>query len=131
MSEPKKSFLIYFDNYPMLAALPPEQRGWLLSALMIYADRVWRDGTVSIEEIMEQFPQLSSEARLVCGFMGANVQRDTQRWMSRQRYQGQCGGGRKGSVIPVPESAERVEEDMARVRRLLEQEQGGPPTSSK
>ena len=29
----KKGFLLYFDNAPMLLSLPPEQRGWLLTAV--------------------------------------------------------------------------------------------------
>ena len=44
MSVAKKSFVVYFDSYPLLAGLSMEQRGLLFSALMIYADRVWRAG---------------------------------------------------------------------------------------
>ena len=43
MNNPKRGFLLYFDNYPMVTMLPPEQRGWLLSALFSYADKIWRD----------------------------------------------------------------------------------------
>ena len=47
-----------------------EQRGVVLTFLMVYADRVGREKAVNPEEMMEQFPQLSAEARLVCSFMG-------------------------------------------------------------
>lgn len=108
----KKSILIYFDNYPMLNALPPEQRGWLLSALMVYGDRLSRDGSVTLEEILEQFPQLSTEARLVCGFMGTNILRDTRKWLSRQQ-RGSARPQRGASAGPAPGNTERT-------RRLLE-----------
>ena len=42
----------------------------VLTFLMVYADRVGREKAVNPEEMMEQFPQLSAEARLVCSFMG-------------------------------------------------------------
>ena len=116
MSAPKKSFLIYFDNYPMVTALPMEQRGVVLTFLMVYADRVGREEAVSPEEMMEQFPQLSAEARLVCSFMGANVLRDTRRWLNRQKNQ----TARRPEQKRTPDSDERIREDMARARRALE-----------
>lgn len=119
MALPKKSFLLYFDNYPMLVSLPPEQRGWVVTALMVFADRVWRDSSITLEEIMEQFPQMSSESRLVCGFMGGNILRDTQRWLSRQQRQ---EAQKKGSSVPDPEA--RVKADMELARRALEQSRG-------
>lgn len=122
----KRGFIFYFDNYPALTALPPEQRGWLLTVLMVYADRVWREPEVTLEEIMEQFPRLSPEARLACGFMGSSIRRDTWRWLSRQ----QRGGGAAPSVRrgkSDPPTAEekaaadrRVLENIERTRRLLE-----------
>lgn len=117
VSVPKKSFLLYFDNYPMLAALPLEQRGLVLTVLMVFADRVWRDSAVTPEEVMEGFPGLSPEAQLVCGFMGANVLRDTRRWLDRQQNQ----AARRQKQERVPDSDERVKADMERARRMLEQ----------
>lgn len=132
MSNTKKSILIYFDNYPMVISLPPEQRGWLFTALMVYGDRLSRDAEVPLEEILEQFPQLSSEARLVCGFMGANIRRDTQRWLSRQQYQSKpipakgtpaaprkCTGPGPASE-PTPDQEQKIREDMERTRLLME-----------
>ena len=60
----KKSFVVYFDSYPILSALPMEQRGLLFSVLMVYADRVWREPSTALEEVMEGFPRLSPEARV-------------------------------------------------------------------
>ncbi len=117
----KKSFVVYFDSYPILSALPMEQRGLLFSVLMVYADRVWREPSTALEEVMEGFPRLSPEARMACGFMGAAIQRDTDAWLNRREYrqQGKPGGQKKGD----PETADRrAREDMERLRRLLERE---------
>ena len=118
MDSPKKSFLLYFDNYPMLVSLPPEQRGWVVTALMVFADRVWRDSSTALEEIMEQFPKLTPEARLVCGFMGASILRDTQRWLSRRQRQAASRTEKRGTGEPTPDA--KMQADMERVRRLLE-----------
>ena len=121
MSVTKKGFVVYFNNYPLMSALSFEQQGMLFSALMIYADRVWRDRSVTLEEVLEGFPRLSPEARMACGFMGAAIQRDTDAWLNRREYrqQGKPGGQKKGD----PETADRrAREDMERLRRLLERE---------
>ena len=121
MTKPKKSFVVYFDSYPILSALPMEQRGLLFSALMIYADRVWRDRSVTLEEVLEGFPKLSPETRMACGFMGAAIQRDTDAWLNRREYrqQGKTECQKRGD----PETANRrAREDMDRLRRLLERE---------
>lgn len=116
MSNTKKSILLYLDNYPMLVALPPEQRGWVVTALLEYGGELCRDETVTPEAVMGRFP-MSSEARLVFGFMGANIRRDNQRWLSRQRGQ---STPRKGAA-PDPDSEQKIREDMERARRILEQ----------
>ena len=121
MSVIKKGFVVYFNNYPLMSALPFEQQGMLFSALMIYADRVWRDRSVTLEEVLEGFPRLSPEARMACGFMGAAIQRDTDAWLNRREYrqQGKTECQKRGD----PETADRrAREDMDRLRRLLEQE---------
>ena len=121
MSVTKKGFVVYFNNYPLMSALPFEQQGMLFSALMIYADRVWRNRSVTMEEVLEGFPRLSPETRMAYGFMGAAIQRDTDAWLNRREYRQQSkpGGQKKGD----PETADRrAREDMDRLRRLLEQE---------
>ena len=40
MENAKRGFVFYFDNYFVVEDLPPDQRGWLLSALCVYAERV-------------------------------------------------------------------------------------------
>ena len=119
---PKRGFVFYFDNYPALTALSPEQRGWLLTVLMVYADRVWREPEVTLEEVMESFPMLSSETRLACSFMGASILRDTQKWLNRQRSGiASRSGGKPGPSAEEKASAGRREaEDMERARRLME-----------
>lgn len=116
MTAVKKGFIVYFNNYPLLSALPMEQRGLLFSALMVYADRVWRDPSVTLEEVLEGFPGLTQETRMACGFMGTAVLRDTEAWLSKQEYR------QKRRTASREEGDRRAREDMERVRRLLERE---------
>ena len=121
MTNEKKGFIFYFDNYPMLSKLSMEQRGLLFSALTVYADRVWRDTSVNMEEVLDGFPQLSREARVACEFMGSAIYRDTLAWLNRRELR-QWRKGQASQAAPrrdnVPASYQK---DMARTRRLLEQ----------
>lgn len=60
--EHKKSFMLYFDNYPSIAALPAEQRGELLVLLYRYAMAAEKAPT-DPEEILREFPDLAGETR--------------------------------------------------------------------
>ncbi len=99
-----RGFVFYFDNYFVVEDLPPDQRGWLLSALCVYAERVWRDPSVTMEEILDHYPQMSGQTRIACGFLGAAVLRDTQRWLS-QRQAGPCAASRGGPSGQAPAPA--------------------------
>ena len=77
MSNAKRGFVFYFDLCPMVDALPPDQRGWLLSALCAYADRVWRDPAIAPEEIEELYPQCSPQTQMVFRFLASVILRDT------------------------------------------------------
>ena len=118
MSVTKKGFVVYFNNYPLMSALSFEQQGLLFSALMIYADRVWRDRSVTMEEVLEGFPRLSPEARMACGFIGAAIRRDTESWLSKREYRQR----RKQEGGSTEQTDRRAREDMERLRRLLERE---------
>ena len=84
MSNRKRGFVFYFDNILAVESLPPDQRGWLLSALCSYADRVWQDTSVGIEEVLDLYPQMSQQASVACRFLAAGVLRDTQKWLTQQ-----------------------------------------------
>lgn len=104
MSGPKKNFIFYLDNYPALTALPMEQRGVLITALCVYADRVWRDPSFTQEEAMDQFPQMTGETAMSFRFMASSILRDTQRWLDtvaarEQRRQERAAPGPK---CPAP-----------------------------
>ena len=82
----KKSFLLYFDMYPMIRDLPPEQRGYLLSAMFEYADTAWRS-TVEPDSILQKFPRMGKAARMAYAFIAATIYRDTKKWLEKQeRY---------------------------------------------
>ena len=124
MENKKVGFVLYLDNYPMLLAMPSDQRGWLLLALYVYADRLSREEEVSMEEVMAAFPQLTEQARVACGFMGANICRDTQKWFAqrRARMERKSRQGDSGPARSLSDHDAVVREDMERMRRLMQEE---------
>lgn len=124
MFNEKKSFLIYFDNAPMINGLPPEQRGWLFSALLDYGDRVSREN-LSPEAALRLYPQLGSQAQMVFQFIASTVDRDTQRWLQRQRTgeerrQAKAGERPSPASPPAPQALWQEQADRERLRRALE-----------
>ena len=83
----KKGFVLYFDSYDSITSLTDEQRGILLLALYQYADRICRR-EVKVEEIFEDYPNLTPESRMAFRFLAGNIQRDTEKWKkSKNNYQ--------------------------------------------
>ncbi len=130
MSNRKRGFVFYFDNILAVESLPPDQRGWLLSALCSYADRVWQDTSVGIEEVLDLYPQMSQQASVACRFLAAGVLRDTQKWLAQQelrtRRREQQGRAPLAArpASPAQDSAqslERYRQDVELARRVLEE----------
>nr|WP_326186406.1 DUF6291 domain-containing protein [uncultured Oscillibacter sp.] len=87
MAETKKSFLIYFDAYPLVSNLPPEQRGELFSALCEYA-RAEAEKPTEQSAVLSGHPAMSTDTRMAFSFMAQNIQRDTEKWRDKHvRYQ--------------------------------------------
>lgn len=83
----KKSFLIYFDAYPVVSTLPPEQRGELFSALCEYAQAEAEKPTEQ-GAVLSRHPAMSTDTRMAFSFMAQNIQRDTEKWRQKHvRYQ--------------------------------------------
>ena len=100
---------------------PRTSGGWLLSALCVYAERVWRDPSVTMEEILDHYPQMSGQTRIACGFLGAAVLRDTQRWLSQRQARAlrRQQGDRPGRPpAPARERSWSREQDMELTRKL-------------
>ena len=68
--------LLYFDNFHRIEALPDEQLGLLLRALMECGEMELRgeDGITGFEK---RYPQMWSETRMAFLFMADNVRRET------------------------------------------------------
>ena len=82
----KKSFLLYFDNYPCLTALSDVQWGKLMLLLFRYAMEADRH-PVEPESFIEQEPDLPPETRMAFLFVAQGIRRDTDRWrVKQQRY---------------------------------------------
>jgi len=135
MDNPKRGFVFRFDHYPMLSSLPMEQRGLLITALCVYADRAWQDTGTSIWDVADQFPQLSQETRMALAFMASVVGQDTRRWLEQKRAcreaqarraqggsssrSGQGGYDRRYGPSPSEAEEKRAAEDMARLQRMI------------
>ena len=123
MDNQKKSFLLYHDNYPMLLYLSPEQRGWLLTALYVYAGELSRGEDVSMEDVTKRFPKMTEETRMAFGFMGSNISRDTKKWFAQQQYRSQRKAQTVDKTAPAAQGdLSREREDMERIRRIMEEE---------
>lgn len=81
----KKSFMLYFDNYPSIAALPADQRGELLVLLYRYAMAA-EEGSADPEEFADRFPDLTPETRMAYRFLAETIRRDTEKWVAKQRH---------------------------------------------
>ena len=114
----KKSFLVYFDNYPMVQALPLEQRGLLLTALFEYGMAAGEPDSPSIPEILEAFPAMTEETRMACLCMCSNIHRDTQRWLGRQAAQERRRAG-QGSGPETGERTYQARDVLAQIRQDL------------
>ena len=79
----KKSFLLYFDMGPSIRCLPPEQRGYLLTALYDFAEAAAR-GEASTEAVLQVWPQMRPETQMAFRFMAEAVRRDTEKWRKRR-----------------------------------------------
>ena len=75
--EHKKSFMLYFDNFPCVAALDAEQRGELLLLLYRYAMAADKAPT-DPEEVLRQHPGLREETRMAYRFLAETIRRDTE-----------------------------------------------------
>ena len=99
----KKSFMLYFDSYPSITALPAEQRGELLELLYRYAMAAEKAPT-DPEEILGAFPDLAGETRVAYRFLAETIRRDTEKWKAKQRrYQeaaARRGGESSGKSAP-------------------------------
>lgn len=83
MRNEKKGFVLYFDMEHSIQCLPPDQRGYLLTALYRYAKDA-AEADLMPETALDAFPQLSPEARMAFRFMADAVRRDTAKWNQRR-----------------------------------------------
>ena len=90
--EHKKSFMLYFDNFPCVAALDAEQRGELLLLLYRYAMAADKAPT-DPEEVLRQHPGLREETRMAYRFLAETIRRDTEKWKEKQRRYQEAGPG--------------------------------------
>ena len=96
--EHKKSFMLYFDNFPCVAALDAEQRGELLLLLYRYAMAADKAPT-DPEEVLRQHPGLREETRMAYRFLAETIRRDTEKWKEKQRRYQEAAARRQGDAL--------------------------------
>ena len=114
MPNEKKSFVLYFDMYPMVAELSKEQKGELFDALFQFAGRV-------VEEDDPEVPQdgMLPETRMAFHFMSQTIWRDTMKWREKhERY-------KKAARSRVEKKMN--EDEMSRYVRALAREEPREP----
>ena len=128
MGNQKKSFVLYFDNYLMIRRLPVPQRGYLLDALFCYADRVRRDTSCTVDEVLRLFPQMEPQTQSTFSFMASNLRRDAMRWLHQREVRTQRREQREarpiqgpGEAVSLPPEAERGRRAAEDLRRVVEQ----------
>ena len=84
----KKSFVLYFDMYPSVRSLSPEQKGELFSALFEYAAaEAEEDEPHNKERVLLGHPRMDPGARMAFSFIAETIHRDTVKWREKQvRY---------------------------------------------
>ena len=112
----KKSFMLYFDSYPSITALPAEQRGELLELLYRYAMAAERAPT-DPEEILGEFPDLAGETRVAYRFLAETIRRDTEKWKAKQRRYQDAAARRTEESCRKPGTPNR--EDISWMRRYI------------
>ena len=102
--EHKKSFMLYFDNFPCVAALDAEQRGELLLLLYRYAMAADKAPT-DPEEVLRQHPGLREETRMAYRFLAETIRRDTEKWKEKQRRYQEAAARRPGDGAMISRKA--------------------------
>lgn len=117
--EHKKSFMLYFDNFPCVAALDAEQRGELLLLLYRYAMAADKAPT-DPEEVLRQHPGLREETRMAYRFLAETIRRDTEKWKEKQRALPRGGGAAAGGWGDLPQALEQAApKDYSDIRKYL------------
>ncbi|CDC68210.1 MULTISPECIES: DUF6291 domain-containing protein [environmental samples] len=80
----KKSFVLYFDDFPCVEQLPSDQRGELLSLLFRYAIAEDREPTEPMA-LADQVPGLTEQTRMAFQFIAKTIRRDTVHWKEKER----------------------------------------------
>ena len=80
----KKSFVLYFDDFPCVEQLPSDQRGELLSLFFRYAIAEDRAPTDAMA-LADQVPGLTEQTRMAFQFIAKTIRRDTVHWKEKER----------------------------------------------
>ena len=102
MENAKRGFVFYFDNYFVVRTSPGP--AGVAAVRPVRLRRAGVAGPVGDHGgDLDHYPQMSGQTRIACGFLGAAVLRDTQRWLSQRQARAlrrQGGTVRAGPRLP-------------------------------
>lgn len=128
--EPKKSFILYLDSYPMFCTLSPEQRGWLFTAIYAYAQQLSQEETAlqageleTRAAVADRIPEMEEQTRMAFAFVASSIYRDTRKWYAqrRARTERKSRPAASGPVKGNGDGEIRIREDMERIGRLMKE----------
>lgn len=97
MAAEKKGFVLYFDACGDVMHLPPDQRGWLLTAAYTFAKACAEDGEADLEALLARFPELRPETAMACRFLCSSIARDTVKWHAARERQSEAAKRRQAA----------------------------------
>ena len=130
MSNRKRGFVFYFDNILAVESLPPDQRGWLLSALCSYADRVCRTPPWASRRSWTCTPRCPSRPRWpaafwrpgCCGTLrSGSPSRSCAHRRREQQGRAPLAARPASPAQDSAQSLERYRQDVELARRVLEE----------
>ena len=122
----KKSFMLYFDNYPSIAALPADQRGGAAGAALPLRHGGGGGLCGSGGSLRIQFPNLTPETRMAYRFLAETIRRDTEKWVGQAAalpVSGNAPAWRRAGGNPAPPDRDDISwmrPHMERLRASME-----------
>lgn len=116
--EHKKSFMLYFDNFPCVAALDAEQPGGT-AASVVPLCHGGGQGSHGSGEVLRQHPGLRRRPPGL-PVSGGDIRRDTEKWKEKQRRYQEAAARRQGDGAISRQALEQAApKDYSDIRKYL------------
>ena len=111
----------------MFSMLPPEQRGWLFTAIYAYAQQLSREEAAqageleTMEAVLDSIPEMDAQTRMAFSFVASTIYRDTRKWYAQRRARTERKSRQPAPAQNELDGGTLLRQDMARLRRLMKQ----------